>query len=182
MVGRISILSEPSPILFSAIHHTMHKHFDIDELFEYLVKTEQSSANLSRAYHIDERRHRTFVFNSEYFTLRGDDCKTQTWQFEDGQKEEDGNSHHISITRCSAGVALYLSGSAVKKMRNPSRRPNFAESTHGFVYDPFAAWHVLNLQCYSDWRSNVEIHDPISAGFFCHEMVAGRTYFLNKAK
>lgn len=155
-VGRISILREPSPILFGAIHYTMHKHFDVDELFKYLVEPETSSASLlRRAYHSDERRRRTFVFNFEYFTLRGDDCKPQTWQLENGE-EENTKSHHISITRCSSVVALYLGGNAVKKLKNPSRQ---AKGTYGFVYDPFAPWHVLSLQCYPDWRSTVDTHD-----------------------
>lgn len=155
-VGRISILREPSPILFGAIHYTMHRHFDVDELFKCLVKTDASFASLSRAYHSDERRRRTFVFNFEYFTIRGDDCKPQSWQVTTHQEEDHGDGHHINITRCSSVVALYLGGSAVKKIRNHSRR---AKGTYGFVYDPFGPWHVLSLQCYPDWRSSVDVHD-----------------------
>ena len=36
-VGRITIVREPSPILFAALHYTMHKHFDVDEMFQLLV-------------------------------------------------------------------------------------------------------------------------------------------------
>ena len=36
-VGRITILREPSPILFAALHYTMNKHFDVDGLFQLLI-------------------------------------------------------------------------------------------------------------------------------------------------
>lgn len=32
-----SILREPSPILFAAIHYTMNNHFDMDEIFQLLI-------------------------------------------------------------------------------------------------------------------------------------------------
>ena len=36
-VGRITIVREPSPLLFAALHYTMNKHFDVDELYKFLV-------------------------------------------------------------------------------------------------------------------------------------------------
>ena len=36
-VGRITIVREPSPLLFAALHYTMSKHFDVDEMFQLLV-------------------------------------------------------------------------------------------------------------------------------------------------
>lgn len=47
-VGRISVLHEPSPILFGAIHYTMHRYFDVDEMFRHLLSTDGSSASLHR--------------------------------------------------------------------------------------------------------------------------------------
>lgn len=35
-VGRITIVREPSPMLFAALHFTMNKHFDVDGLFQLL--------------------------------------------------------------------------------------------------------------------------------------------------
>ena len=35
-VGRITIVREPSPLLFAALHYTMSKHFDVDEMFQLL--------------------------------------------------------------------------------------------------------------------------------------------------
>lgn len=36
-VGRITIVREPSPLLFAALHYTMSKHFDMDEMFRLLI-------------------------------------------------------------------------------------------------------------------------------------------------
>lgn len=153
-VGRISIMRELSPILFGAIHYTNIRNFDVDELFGYLVEPESTYANLHRIYDSDERRRRSFVFNFEYFTIIGEDCKPMAWQFAD--RQEDRNPHHIPITRCSSVVALSLGGKPIKMVKNRARR---AKSNYGFVYDPFAPWKVLNLQCYPDWRSSVTVHD-----------------------
>jgi hypothetical protein len=38
-----SIVREPSPVIFGAIHLTMNKYFDVDELFENLVSDESTS-------------------------------------------------------------------------------------------------------------------------------------------
>lgn len=48
-VGRISVLQEPSPILFGAIHYTMNRYFDVDELYRHLLSPDGSTASLDRA-------------------------------------------------------------------------------------------------------------------------------------
>lgn len=153
-VGRITIAREPSPILFAALHLTMNNHFHMDELFKHLVEPEASSANMHRAYHDDHRKQRSFVFNFEYLTIIGEECKPMAWQFADRQKK--GSESHIPLTRCSSVVALSLHGSPINKFRNRARR---AKTKHGFAYDPWAPWQVLNIQCYPDWRSALEVHD-----------------------
>jgi hypothetical protein len=45
-VGRITIVREPSPIILGALHLTMNKDFDMDELFEYLVNEDTSHVSL----------------------------------------------------------------------------------------------------------------------------------------
>lgn len=49
-VGRITIVREPSPMLFAALHYTMNKHFDVDGLFQLLYddKTRVSQLPISR--------------------------------------------------------------------------------------------------------------------------------------
>ena len=37
-VGRITIVREPSPMLFAALHYTMNQHFDMDGLFQLLIE------------------------------------------------------------------------------------------------------------------------------------------------
>lgn len=127
-VGRITIAQEPSPILFGALHLTMHQSFDVDELYYHLVQSESSSAHMHRAFDDDHRKRRSFVFSFEYFTIVGDDCVPMTWQLSD--KQLNASAHHIPITRCSSVVALSLSGKPIRKIRNPGRR---VENSHGYV-------------------------------------------------
>lgn len=153
-VGRISIMRELSPILSGAIHYAMNRDFDMDEIFGHLVESESSSANMHRAFDSDERRQRSFIFNFEYFTIIGEECEPFEWQLADRQK--DRHEHHIPISRCSSVVALSLQGKVTRKIKNPSRR---AKNPHGFAYEVFAPWKVLNIQHYPDWRSRTDIHD-----------------------
>lgn len=76
------------------------------------------------------------------------------WQLADLQEEH--KSHHIPVTRCSSVVALALHGPAIRKVRNPSRQ---ASNSHGYAYDPWSSWQVLNLQCYPDWHASLDVHD-----------------------
>jgi meiotically up-regulated gene 157 (Mug157) protein len=78
-VGRITIAREPAPILFGALHLTMHDTFDMDELFQHLVQTEASSAHMHRAFKEDRKHQKTFFFNFEYYTIVGEDCKPMDW-------------------------------------------------------------------------------------------------------
>lgn len=155
-VGRITIAREPSPVLFAAVHLTMQKYFDVDELFKYLVQSDASSAMCRRAYEEDRRRQRTFVFNLEYYTIIGEECKPMSWQLSD--KQPGTLKSNVSLTRCSSIVALHLQGNPIRKVRNPARKTT-ATTRHGYVYDPWAAWQVLNIQCYPDWKATTDLHD-----------------------
>ena len=84
----------------------------------------------------------------------GDDCEPMTWQESDKQRER--KPDHIPISRCSAVVALSLVNEPLRKIKNNARR---AKNDHGNVYSPWSPWHVLNIQCYPDWRSDTETHD-----------------------
>lgn len=77
------------------------------------------------------------------------------WQWADRQKLKP-SQHHIPLTRCSSVVALALNGKSIKKIRNTARR---ATTAHGWAYDPWASWQVLNIQCYPDWKSSTDTHD-----------------------
>ncbi|KAJ8063454.1 hypothetical protein OCU04_007330 [Sclerotinia nivalis] len=154
-VGRITIVREPSPVIFGALHLTLNKTFDMDELFNYLVSGEGTSANIMRRpFSVDSRQQKSFVFNFEYWTIVGEECQPMPWQLAD--KRPSTSKDHIPISRCNSVVALSLSGDPIRKLRNPARR---ARTDYGYVYDPWAAWHVLNIQCYPDHRHTMDVHD-----------------------
>ncbi|KAF7189429.1 hypothetical protein HII31_09274 [Pseudocercospora fuligena] len=155
-VGRISIIREPSPILFGAVHYVHNGSFDMDLIYDKLVEAGHSSAHFHGAFNDDTRKQRSFVFNLEYFTVIGRDCQPMDWQMADRGNQQSEGSYHVHITRCSSAVALSLSGNPIKKVKNNSRR---ALNSHGYVYDPFAAWEVLNVQCYPDWKARTDVHD-----------------------
>ncbi|KAG9194048.1 hypothetical protein G6011_04083 [Alternaria panax] len=148
VVGRITIAREPSPILFGALHLTMHDAFDMDELFQHLVETEASSAHMFRAFHHNPKHQRTFFFNFEYYTIVGDDCVPMQWQRAD--KILDTSDHHIPLSRCSAVVALVLYDDKPRRIRNRGRR---AKTQFGWVNDVWSPWQVLQLESFPDWKS-----------------------------
>jgi Mg2+ and Co2+ transporter CorA len=53
-------------------------------------------------------------------------------------------------------VALSLAGRPSHTLRRNSRK---TKSIVGHIYDPFAPWHVLSIQCFPDWHSSVEAHE-----------------------
>jgi hypothetical protein len=148
VVGRITIAREPSPILFGALHLTLHDAFDMDELFQHLVETEASSAHMFRAFNQDHRHQRSFIFNFEYYTIIGDDCRPMQWQRADAIT--DSSDHHIPLSRCSAVVALALYDDKPRRVRNRGRR---AKTQFGWVHDVWSPWQVLQLECFPDWKS-----------------------------
>ncbi|KAG9238885.1 hypothetical protein BJ875DRAFT_449779 [Amylocarpus encephaloides] len=167
-VGRITILREPSPIVFGAIHLTMNGLFDMDEIFKNLVLQGATTAYMKRAFDPDVRKQRTFLFSFEFFTIIGDECRPMSWQeFDKSFKRKEG---HIQISRCSSVVALVLVGEPIKKIKNAARR---AKTQYGYVYSPWSPWHVLNIECYPDWKSNTGSHDSTK------HYVNGPEAFLN---
>ncbi|CAL8584361.1 hypothetical protein XPA_009963 [Xanthoria parietina] len=152
-VGRITIVREPSPVLFAALHYTMTPHFDMDEIFQMLTQ-DKTKAESHRPFSPDHRHQRTFVFTLDFYTIIGDECHPMTWQKSD---EDHGSSKtHVSISRCSSVVALSLTGQPLRQVRNKARR---AEHKIGQLFDPFAPWHVLSMQSYPDWRHSIDAHN-----------------------
>jgi hypothetical protein len=49
-----------------------------------------------------------------------------------------------------------MSGKPAYTLRRNSRKN---KSVLGNVYDPFAPWHVLSIQCFPDWNSSVDAHE-----------------------
>lgn len=154
-VGRITIVREPSPLLFAAVHYTMRQHFDMDELFQLLVD-DKTTAIPHRPFDLDPLHRRTFVFTFEYFTIVGDECVPMKWQRADERADVGVMEGHVPISRCCSVVALWLGGEPVSKIRNRNRR---ISRKIGDVYDPFGPWHLLSLQAYPDWKGSVHSHD-----------------------
>ena len=141
-VGRITIIREPSPIVFGALHLVMKDSFDMDELFRHLVSEDELSiAHMTnRDLALDQRQQRSFVFKFDYFTVVGEDLEPMPWQRTDKKFKASGEKkvekpEHIPISRCSSVVALSLSGGHIKKLRNAARR---AKTQYGYIYDPWA--------------------------------------------
>ena len=86
-VGRITIVHEPSPLLFGALHYTMSKHFDVDELFQLLVDT-KTEAFPHRPFSLNTKHRKTFVWTMvcvpSYFVLKklskADRNISQSWE------------------------------------------------------------------------------------------------------
>ncbi|KAI4242519.1 MAG: hypothetical protein LQ352_007220 [Teloschistes flavicans] len=151
-VGRITIVREPSPLLFAALHYTMHQHFDMEEIFTMLVE-DKTKAHAHRPFSTDERHQRTFVFTLDFFTIIGEECQPMSWQRSD---EDDSTETHVPLSRCSSVIALSLSGPPARQVKNKARR---AERKTGNIFDPFAPWRVLSIQSYPDWKHTIDSHN-----------------------
>ena len=152
-VGRITIVREPSPGLFAALHYTMSPHFDVDELFAMLVE-DKNRSSAHRPFSADHRHQRTFIFTLDFFTVIGDDCVPEKWQGSD--EDSKSSESHVPLSRCSSVIALSLSGEAIRVVKNRSRR---AQRSTGYVFDPFAPWRVLSIQSYPDWKHSIDAHN-----------------------
>ena len=108
-VGRITIIREPSPLLFAALHYTMREHFDMDEAFQLLID-DKTTALPHRPFDDDPIHRRTLVFTFEYFTIVGDGCVPMKWQRADERADIGAMDGHVPISRCCSVVALWLGG------------------------------------------------------------------------
>jgi len=60
------------------------------------------------------------------------------------------------ISRCSSITALSLSGNSIRTIDNTQRR---TKTARGYIYDTWAPWHVLSIQCHPDHRHTMDSHD-----------------------
>ena len=153
-VGRIIMVREPSPLLFGAVHLTMNKHFDMDQLFRLLTDKTETKAYMKGCLKSDPRQQRSFVFSFKYHCIVGESCKPKVWQKADDDLTS--SRAHIPISTCSSIVALSLSGKPTNTLRRRSRK---AKTVVGQIFDPFAPWRLLNIQCFPDWETTVDVHE-----------------------
>ncbi|KAL6241033.1 hypothetical protein RBB50_012128 [Rhinocladiella similis] len=155
-VGRIIIVREPPSSLFAALHLTMRNYFDMDSIYRMLIDDSTPTKALTKGYlEKDHRRQRSVVFVFKYHTLIGDGRSPLPWQNHDDSVKEPSDDH-IPLSTCSSVVALSLAGKSSHTLRRNSRK---RKSIVGHIYDPFAPWHVLSIQCFPDWRSSVDVHE-----------------------
>lgn len=153
-VGRIITVREPAPLLFGAIHLTMNRHFDMDQLFRLLTDRSGTKAYMNGCLKNDLRQQRSFVFCFKYHCIVGESCQPKAWQTSDNDLSS--SREHIPISMCSSIVALSLSGGPTNTLRRRSRK---AKTIVGQIFDPFAPWRVLSIQCFPDWETTVDVHD-----------------------
>jgi hypothetical protein len=166
-VGKIVIIREPSAMLFGAVHLTMNRHFDMDQLFRLLMDRSMTKAYMKGYLEKDHRQQRSFVFCFKYHCIVGDTCQPKPWQRSDDDLTS--SREHIPISTCSAIVALSLSGPPINTVKRRSRK---AEMIVAQIYDPFAPWRVLSMQCFPDWETTVDVHEQN------HHYVNGTEAFL----
>jgi len=58
---------EPSPLLFAAVHYTHSKHFDMDEIFGFLVDDDPMLVRAHDPFSEDARHGRSMVWNAGEF-------------------------------------------------------------------------------------------------------------------
>lgn len=158
--GRITIFQEPSPLMLGAAHMTMARHFDMDELFRHLITADgnkgKTRAYVDRAFEATEIHRRTFFFVFKYYTVVEENLKSAPWQKFDYRPPDRRSKDHIDITECSSVLALSLEGEPIERLTRKHRRHR-KKSEEGYVYNPFAPWHLLSIQCFPDevhsWRS-----------------------------
>ncbi|KAK4192221.1 hypothetical protein QBC35DRAFT_373917 [Podospora australis] len=165
-VGRISILQEPSPLMMTATHMTMKKHFDMDELLQHLVSTSgnkgKTKAYMNRATETDPLRQRSFFFVFKYYTVVEEGLKPAPWQPFDVRPPDRRSPDHIDITECSSVLALSLGGDSIGQIPVRVKR----RTKPGYLYDSFAPWHLLNIQCFPDDKHSTRSED--SKKRFCN--------------
>ncbi|POS71483.1 hypothetical protein DHEL01_v210118 [Diaporthe helianthi] len=151
-VGRVTVFQEPSPAILAGIHLAMSKHFDMDELFSHLVSPQgnqgKTTAFMHRAAEVNPQHQSTFFIVFKYYTVVGEGLTPAPWQQYDHRPADKKAPDHINITECSSILALSLEGDPVSKV--PLRRGRRKGSKVGAVYDTFAPYHLLNIQCFPD--------------------------------
>ncbi|KAK6065700.1 CorA Mg2+ transport-like protein [Seiridium cupressi] len=138
--GRMTSLMDPSPLMLGVIHFSMSSHFDMDELFQHL-------SYMDRAFEPTELRQRSFFFVFKYYTVVGEKLTPAPWQYYDHRPADKRAADHIDICECSSILALSLTGDPVRTF---CRKKKKSKAEQGKIYDPFAPWQLLNIQCYPD--------------------------------
>ncbi|KAK3347918.1 hypothetical protein B0H65DRAFT_571344 [Neurospora tetraspora] len=152
VVGRITILQEVPPLVLGAVHMTMQKHFDMDELFQHLISNEGNSgktkAYMDRTTESNPLRQRTFFFVFKYYTVvNKNKCTPAPWQRYDTRPADRKWPDHVDIAECSSILALSLGGDPIKKYRARVKKRDIKDHV---IFDTSAPWQLLSIQCFPD--------------------------------
>ena len=169
-VGRIVVMREPTPLLCAALHYTMSPHFDMDAIFRIMIDDQINTRAYINGHRSKDTRHqRSIVFMLKYHTLVGPGRTPLLWQNHDDDIVQ--TIEHVPISTCSAVVALSFAGAPARHVRSHSRKSKKRHEVSA-LYDPFNPWHVLSLQCFPDWHSELNLHETK------HHYVNGPDAFL----
>jgi hypothetical protein len=112
---------------------------------------------MSRAFERDQVHRRTFFFVFKYYTVVGKGLAPAPWQQFDTRPPDKKSVDHIDIAECSSVLALSLEGPPMKEIHIKYRKKKPVQVGH--VSDPFAPWHLLNIQCFPDDRHSMRSED-----------------------
>lgn len=121
-----------------------------------------SQAYMNRAFETDPIRQRSFFFVFKYYTVVGEGLTPAPWQAYDDRPPDRRSPDHIDIAECSSVLALSLGGDPAGTVKVKVRR----KTRTGVVYDTFAPWHLLNIQCFPDDEHSMRSDD--SKKHFCN--------------
>lgn len=110
---------------------------------------------MSRAHEADSLRQRSFFFVFKYYSIVGDGLKPAPWQAYDSRPPDRKSPDHIDISECSSVLALSLGGGPTKTVTKRVRR----KAKEGKLFDTFAPWHLLNIQCFPDDEHSMRSED-----------------------
>ena len=162
--------------MLGALHLTMAKHFDMNELYQHLVP-DAENRGLTRAF-ISNRpfaraatsatadalrlRQRSFLFVFKYYTVVGEGLEPAAWQKFDKRPMNRRSVDHIDIAECGSVLALSLGGEPLRKVTLKQRRTQ----GDGVLFDTFAPWHLLTIQAFPDDEHTVR--EPGARKTFCN--------------
>jgi hypothetical protein len=117
---------------------------------------------MDRAFETADLRQRSFFFVFKYYTVVGEGLTPAPWQAFDHRPPDRKSPDHIDITECSSILALSLGGDPTGTVKVKVKR----KTRSGLIYDTFAPWYLLNIQCFPDDQHSTRSDD--SKKHFCN--------------
>ncbi|CCC13194.1 unnamed protein product [Sordaria macrospora k-hell] len=166
-VGRIIILQEVPPLVLGAVHMTLKKHFDMDELLQHLIYKDgnngMTKAYMDRSTESTPLRQRTFFFVFKYYTVVNENkCTPAPWQSHDRRPADRKCPDHVDIAECSSILALSLGGDPIKRYRAKVKKRDTKDHV---VFDTSAPWQLLSIQCFPDDEHTMRTSEGLKRPF-----------------